>query len=196
MRILRLTHKLKKCQQLIAGNRLMIQMRCQHSPFYSLLFDWLHVKKKLERSNYTSQNTVPMIFYMVESLSLSRPSIFEIWSFFFSVVLHFFRHADTFRIYCAIYFKRSKCTVYIREARKTRALNPRVPKLRWFQSTCVQCTTVETLCMVHVVVAVYFRHNNSSRWFSYFIHFVFVCWLVIFHCLYYIACRWFCSFIR
>lgn len=85
-----------------------------------------------------------------------------------------------------------RCTVC--EARKTHALNPRVSKLRWFQSTCAQCTTVEILCMVHVVVAVDFRHN-SSWWYSYFIHLVFVCWLVIFHCLYYIACRWFCSFI-
>lgn len=70
-------------------------------------------KKKLKRSNYMSQNTVPMIFYMVESLSLSLSGVLLKFGLsFFSVVLHFFRHADTFRIYCAIYFKRSKCTVY------------------------------------------------------------------------------------
>lgn len=83
---------------------------------FAILFAiiWLITcKKKLKRSNYMSQNTVPMIFYMVESLSLSLSGVFLKFGLSsFSVVLHFFRHADTFRIYCAIYFKRSKCTVY------------------------------------------------------------------------------------
>lgn len=59
---------------------------------FAILFAiiWLITcKKKLKRSNYMSQNTVPMIFYMVESLFrslslfISLRSVVEIWSFFF-----------------------------------------------------------------------------------------------------------------
>lgn len=82
---------------------------------FAILFAiiWLITCKKNWREVTTWARIRFLWFSTWLNLFLSLSGVFLKFGLsFFSVVLHFFRHADTFRIYCAIYFKRSKWTVY------------------------------------------------------------------------------------